>query len=721
MSVGLDHAKRLVALGLNLLPLRPGTKRPDSTALGAGGWKYLQETRNTDAELEQWFGGGTPRDAGILLGHISGVVVIDTDNLAAEEWVRKAEEIGVLPATPMQTQTKDGIHRYYRVPEGMALPAYLKPADGLQIELKRDGHYVVAPGSTHPEGPVYKEVEPWPSSLDEVPILPIALLQTAGAVSTGSGRPRHQRPGTGRGTSTPPIAEVIREGNRNATLLCEAGRLRRAGWEENEIAGALITLNEARCQPPLDEREVHGIARSVTRYAAADRGFPQTDSGNAEAFAAAYGHMVRYDHARKEWMIFGPHHWRVDADGAVNRLLLALIRERQAITCGSDSKDREDVLRWLLKAESAPRRRASLDLARSLAEIATDGAGWDRDPWMLGVANGAINLRTGEFGPGRAADATTLVAPVAYDPTATCPRWRRFLQEIFADYPDLPEYVQRVVGYTLTANTAEQCFWILYGTGANGKSTLIETLQRHVFGPYATTMPFPSATWSDAMSEYQKAELAGKRLVTSSEVVQQGRLNEEVIKSLTGGDTIAARHPYGRPFTYVPVAKFFFRVNDKPQIRDESHGMWRRIRLVPFTQTFPEPDPTLPEELAKEAPGILRWAVEGCLAWQAQGLGHPACVDQATRSYQSEQDSLSEFLAECCTEGFTARVKAGKLFNAYQAWADGRGQPHRDQLTLRAFGEKCKARFESKRTGDGIDYLGIGLRAEGEVCDALLY
>ena len=161
--------------------------------------------------------------------------------------------------------------------------------------------------------------------------------------------------------------------------------------------------------------------------------------------------------------------------------------------------------------------------------------------------------------------------------------------------------MQRVIGCALTGLTEEQVFWILWGDGANGKNTLMECLMNAVFGQdYAWTMPFPTAGWSNAMSEYQRACLVGQRLVAANEVAQGGQLNEEFVKSLTGGDTMNARHPYGLPFQFVPSAKLFLRVNEKPVIRDESHGMWRRVKLVPFTQTF-EVD-TTPGRLANSAP-----------------------------------------------------------------------------------------------------------------------
>jgi putative DNA primase/helicase len=286
-----------------------------------------------------------------------------------------------------------------------------------------------------------------------------------------------------------------------------------------------------------------------------------------------------------------------------------------------------------------------------------------------------------------------------------------FLSGAPTSHPELVDYMQRVVGYCLTGLTVEQVFWILFGLGANGKSTFVEVLFRWVFGErdYAWAMPFPAAGWSNAMSEYQKASLVGRRFVTASEVTHRGHLNEELVKSLTGDDTLNARHPYGRPFQFVPVAKFFLRVNDKPIIRDESHGMWRRVKLVEFNERFPI-NPTLAGELRGEAPGILAWAVRGAVDWQREGLCEPTCVQAATEDYRQESDPLVDFLNDRCVLHSRARVGGRELFTAYRDWCDARHTPADDRLSQTAFGKRIKERFPDVGTTRKAVYSGIGLQ-----------
>src|SRR5262249_9597651 len=267
----------------------------------------------------------------------------------------------------------------------------------------------------------------------------------------------------------------------------------------------------------------------------------------------------------------------------------------------------------------------------------------------------------------------------------TCPRFERFLAEVFPSQ-DLAAYVTRCLGYGLTGLTDQQVFWILWGLGANGKSTLIELVLQHVLGPldYAWAMPFPAAGWSTTMSEFQKAWLVGRRFVTASEVSRRGQLNEELIKSLTGDDTLNARHPYGRPFQFTPQAKFFLRVNEKPIIRDESHGMWRRVKLVPFTQTFAV-DPTLSSTLAAEASGILALLVRACLDWQRDGLREPSVVQAATEEYRAESDLLAPFFTDRCVLEDGARVGGRELYLAYRAWCDHQHLPEDERLSQKSF------------------------------------
>ena len=351
-----------------------------------------------------------------------------------------------------------------------------------------------------------------------------------------------------------------------------------------------------------------------------------------------------------------------------------------------------------------------LHLARSENPLAVAGDEWDLNPWLLGVRGGVIDLQTGVLRDGCADDFITKVAPVAFNAGADCPRWRQFLAEIFSDNPELVPYMKRVAGYILTGITVEQCFFVLHGVGANGKTTFIETL-RHVLGhDFCWSMPFPSASWSDNISEYQRAELVGRRLVVTSELSKQKELNAELVKSLTGSDRINARRVRERPFTFTPTAKFVLAVNDPPVIEDTSVGMWRRVKLIQFLQSFDTPDMTLGDALRAEAPGILTWAVEGCLEWQRDGLQHPECVAIATAEYRQESDPFQNFIAECCLTGAHCSIGATALFEKFSSWTPDAG------MSQKAFGKRIRSlqNVEIQRDRAGVNYRGLGLLAEGD-------
>jgi putative DNA primase/helicase len=442
--------------------------------------------------------------------------------------------------------------------------------------------------------------------------------------------------------------------------------------------------------------------------------FPMTEAGDAEAFAARVAGRVLRDHQRRTWFVFGPHHWRPDPTQRVVQLALDSMRRRQARALQvSDTEARAKHLKWTLAGESEGRIRHLLDLAASHPALAIEGQEWDPDPLSLGAQNGLVNLRDGTLAPGRPEDRVTRVAAVAYDQAATCPRWDRFMLDICDDDPDLAAYLQRVVGYSITGVTTEQCFWVLFGLGSNGKSTFLETLTRHVLPAHAWTMSFPVQTWSESLSEYQRAELVGRRLIVAKESEQAKRLNTEFVKSLTGDETVNARHPYGRPFNFRPQAKFFLAANHRPIIRDETHGMWRRVKLVPFVRTFPV-DAAFGESLTAEAAGILTWAVAGCLDWQRrQGLDHPGTVCEATAAYEQESDTLASFLADRCIVSDHAQVRAGALFDAYKRWCDAQQVAETDRLSLRSFGERMKRTYPpSDPKAQRVTYMGIGLRPE---------
>lgn len=421
-----------------------------------------------------------------------------------------------------------------------------------------------------------------------------------------------------------------------------------------------------------------------------------TDAGAAERFARLHGHEVRFDHRRNRWLLWRGHRWMPDADAAITRLALDFARTWQKQTVDlPHSTERDAAVKFALRLERRDAMGNMVTLAKAMKPIADAGDDWDANPWLLGVPNGVIDLRTGALRPGHVGDKITMQAATPYDPDATGPRWTQFIPEVLGGDQQLVDFVWRSIGYSLTGITTEQVLFLLYGTGANGKGTLTTTIKR-VLGDYAWNMPFATIEMKDRTAiPNDLAALVGRRFVTASETNDGARLNEARVKALTGCDPITARFLHGEFFTFEPFGKFWLSVNHKPIVRDDSHGFWRRLRLIPFTQRF-EVNQSLATELAAEAPAILAWCVRGCLNWQQHGLPAPAIVTAATRAYEQDSDPLAAFLKEACELVATAEVGAREIFQHYDAWADTHGLSKHggERMSSTRFGLKMAERFE---------------------------
>jgi putative DNA primase/helicase len=366
-------------------------------------------------------------------------------------------------------------------------------------------------------------------------------------------------------------------------------------------------------------------------------------------------------------------------------------------------------MKFTLRLERRDGLNNMLALAKAMKPIADSGEFWDADPWLLGVPNGVIDLRTGVLRPGAQSDRITMAAAVPYDPSARAPRWEQFVSEIFAGDVTLAAFIQRAIGYSITGITTEQVLFLNYGTGANGKGTLCNTL-KYILGDYAFNMPFTTIELRDrAAIPNDLAALVNRRLVTASETNDGSRLNESRVKTLTGCDPVTARFLHGEFFSFEPVAKLWLSVNHKPIVRDDSFGFWRRLRLIPFTQRF-EVNPGLADELRAEATGILAWCVRGCEGWQREGLNPPESAASATDEYERDSDPLSPFIAEACEIDAAAETRSGDMYEAYRRWAERQNMTERERLSSTMFGLKMAERFKRVPRAYGRVYLGIARR-----------
>lgn len=478
----------------------------------------------------------------------------------------------------------------------------------------------------------------------------------------------------------------------------------------------------AAVAPPL--LAVHGLAEVCRRLARnpADRegarmsGFNErySDVGNARWLVRLADNSIRFDRDRGVWLFNVGTHWTEDVDGEIERLAKkacdAMFRGLEELPL----KLREPRFKHALRSEQAPRLRAMIDLARSEPDITIANATLDANPMVLGVRGGAIDLRNGDFFVPTASDFITRRAGCEYNPRAEAPTWNAFLIRIMNDDSRMIDFLRRAVGYSLSGDTSEQCLFVAHGVGANGKSVFLRAI-RTLAGDYgADTMMSTFVDRRTDAASNDLARLSGIRFVSAAEAEEGRRMAEGLIKALTGGEAIAARFLFREYFEFVPRFKVWLGVNHRPSIRGDDHGIWRRIRLIPFPVTIPpeEQDRDLPAKLQRELPGILNWAIDGALEWRQEGLRPPSVVTDATEAYREEQDRVGQWITERCTviAGITGAASA--LFKDYTTWSEERGER---PLSMTAFGRRLGDRGYQKGKSGTVRYSGIGLADHGRL------
>ena len=441
--------------------------------------------------------------------------------------------------------------------------------------------------------------------------------------------------------------------------------------------------------------------------------FPLTDAGNGERFAHHFRGLVRYCIPIGKWYAYDGRRWLIDNNGVsvrkAKQTARAILRDAADL---EDDDERAATVKWAKNSESKTRLEAMLWCAGREEGVPVLPEDLDRDPWLLNCLNGTVDLKTGELRPHDPADLITCLCPVEYHPEAECPTWRATLTRVFNGNRDLIGYWRRLCGLATTGSVQEQILPIPYGAGANGKSTLLGALLRMLGPDYSMKAP-PDLLMARRNPEHatERAALFGKRLVVAIETGEGSRLNEVMVKELTGGDQITARRMREDFWSFWPTHKVFLCTNHKPTVRGTDHAIWRRLKLVPFTVTIPdaEQDRGLLDKLATEMPGILAWAVRGCLEWQEDGMNPPPEVEAATAEYRRDEDVLGSFLTEHCMVESGLQSQASALYARYRAWAD----PNCDRpLNQIKFGKAMTERGFERFSSNGIWYRGIGLRPD---------
>jgi putative DNA primase/helicase len=442
--------------------------------------------------------------------------------------------------------------------------------------------------------------------------------------------------------------------------------------------------------------------------------FPLHDIGNAERFVSQHGELFRYCQELKCWLIYIDGKWEIQQSKTrlyqmLKQTIKSVYEEARREDFSSDQK--EELLDHAKKTSSKGRMNAMLDLASMEESVQMNAKDFNSNPWQINCANGTLNLQTKELQAHEASDYMTKKIATVYNKDAACLEWNLLLETVMNGDRGKINFLRRIFGYALTGETNEQCLFVFYGSGANGKSTIIEAF-RDLLGEYAMNMSAESLLQSKAMIRNDIARLTGARFVSAVEIGMDKKLNESLIKQLTGGDQVTARFLYQENFEFKPEFKLVIAANHKPEIKGVDNGIWRRIYIIPFDVTIPseEIDKDLPVKLRQELPGILAWAVQGCYDWQEQGLNPPDSIKHAIKDYRSEMDTIKGFIEDICDTGSDERVPLGDLYSKYQEWSD---QVCQDALGKKEFGNLMRQKGYSQSKSGGVRYWkGLILKSE---------
>ena len=443
------------------------------------------------------------------------------------------------------------------------------------------------------------------------------------------------------------------------------------------------------------------------------------DTGNAERMSDMFGEAIRYNYTDKRWMLYNKNKWIYDDSGYIGKFIdksiEAMKQEKEWYIQQDKENNDENQTRfktWEKHYKKSRSNSAKTALDKEVRHyVPVTPNLLDRHKMGLNSPTGVIDLNDFSVRKATPKDYFTKSVTANFDKNAKCPLWDSFLETIFDHDKDLIRYVQKAVGYSLTGSTAEQCAFFLYGTGRNGKSTFIDVL-RELFGDYARNIqPETIMIKNNNGINSDIARLKGARLVTTVEPNEGLKLNEGLLKQLTGGDIITARKLYAEEFEFKAEFKLWMATNHKPIIRGTDLGIWRRVHMIPFTVVIPENevDKQLTDKLMQELDGIFVWALRGLAMYNKEGLEMPHAVRQAVDEYKKEMDVVSRFLDECTEKAFAKSVKASDLYQVYTNWCSQYGEY---QMSNTKFGKEIMQKYERVRRNDGMYYVGMELNGE---------
>ena len=638
------------------LELHSNSKRPVSN-------DWPNQGKSADTVLSRG------NNIGLILGVTSGLLDVDLDCCEAKTL---ADIILPLPSATFDRGTADSGHYLYNAITTGPRKAFTSADKSTLVELRGDGAQTMIPPSVHPNG-IRLEFNSF--SEEANPIAYEELLQAVNLLAACS-----------------EIAQNWQEGCRHELALSFSGFARKHGLEPNFIMQIVQRICQIANDPEVEDR-LNAVRSTFARPLETLIGFSglleclgeATAKRIADRFAGHSGQTIKgtdlttiqhnidgvvnygqfadkanvteakmgtafaewldgkavYVFEKKQWMIWNGSYWEADQRSLITRLAYQFVTEAKAalVDIGKYSD-----LSNLSQFESINRLENITKFATT--DRSVSASEFDTDPFLLAASDMWIDLTSGEAVAPNPSKLVSKALSVNFDQAADCPNFMKFLDDIFECEQELIGFVQRAIGYSLTGSTSEQCLFIMIGDGANGKSTFINVINK-LLGLYGSTAASQTliANGGNSIGD-DLVDLIGARLITVSETEEGQSLAEAKIKQMTGGDRLKGRPLYGTHIQFNIIGKLWLATNSLPQINNTDHGIWRRIKAIPFNRTFSadEQDKTLGDKLIQELPGILNWAIDGCLAWQADELQTAQVIEDQVAEYKSAMDSISQFI-----------------------------------------------------------------------------
>lgn len=668
-------------------------------------------------------------NVGLLTGEVSGILDVDLD---CSEAVALADAILPQPHIKFDRNTTDSAHFLYKASSFGPTKRFSSTDNEVLIELRGNGAQTMIPPSNHEYGGQLRVTEAnleLPAQHYEDLRKCVALVAAAAEIA------KNWTEGVRHNLALAFSGYCLKHGIAPQLLELIFDRITALKGDE-EVQDRLNTIHTSMAKPigelegynglvrilgpdkadritnriamysgkdPLRTKEVNVICPSdIVNFGQFSDLARHTEGDLGNEFGRWLDRKALYVWERKEWFLWNGVTWVPDYSNHILQLAIRFVDETKSeLIGGARYKIADD----LDKFKSVSRLESLIKVAAS--QRAIHATALDQNPMLIATRDSYLDLETGEiFAP----DPSRLISKslaVPYDPNASCPTFDHFICEVFEDDKDLMHFVKKAVGYSLTGRTSEQAMFILIGDGANGKSTFINLLNS-LWGDYGTTGASQMLVAGSPSVGDDLVDLIGARLISVNETEEGQALAEAKVKQMTGGDYLKGRPLYGKWIEFSIIGKLFLATNSLPQINNSDHGIWRRINTIPFNRTFrpDEQDRGLAQKLQAEMPGILNWAIEGCLDWQKEGLNPPKSVLEQVAEYKDAMDTVSQFVHDECDLAMDAKTPALSLYSDYQRFCGTLGKRPKPMTHFKKQMSKIEG-VEQKKTSSGNMWLGI--------------